>query len=56
MKKQQPKTRTKELQDELERVEYKLRCEMAWFRKEIQPLKDQQRELLKELDKHNKRL
>ena len=32
MKKQQPKTRTKELQDELERVENKLRAEMAWFR------------------------
>ena len=40
MKKQQPKTRTKELQDELERVEYKLRSEMAWFRKEIKPPQD----------------
>jgi DNA helicase IV len=53
MKKQQPKTRTKELQDELERVENKLRAEMAWFRNEIKPLKDRQREILDEIDKYS---
>ena len=53
MKKQQPKTRIKELQDELERVEYKLRSEMAWFRKEIKPLKDRQREILDEISKYS---
>ena len=53
MKKQQPKTRTKELQDELERVENKLRAEMAWFRNEIKPLKDRQREILDEIQKYS---
>ena len=53
MKKQQPKTRTKELQDELERVENKLRAEMAWFRNEIKPLKDRQREILDEIGKYS---
>mgnify|MGYP000209004596 CR=1 FL=1 len=53
MKKQQPKTRTKELQDELERVENKLRAEMAWFRNEIKPLKDRQREILDEIAKYS---
>ena len=53
MKKQQPKTRTKELQDELERVENKLRAEMAWFRNEIKPLKDRQREILDEIEKYS---
>ena len=53
MKKQQPKTRTKELQDELERVEYKLTSEMAWFRNEIKPLKDRQREILDEIEKYS---
>ena len=53
MKKQQAKTRTKELQDELERVENKLRAEMAWFRNEIKPLKDRQREILDEIQKYS---
>ena len=53
MKKQQKKTRTKELQDELERVENKLRAEMAWFRNEIKPLKDRQREILDEIEKYS---
>jgi len=37
------------LQDELEQVEYKLNCEMNWFRQEIAPLKNRKRELLDEL-------
>ena len=53
MKKQKPKTRSKELQDELERVENKLRAEMAWFRNEIKPLKDRQREILDEIEKYS---
>ena len=41
--------RKKLLQDELEQVEYKLNCEMTWFRKEIAPLKNRKKELLEEL-------
>ena len=37
------------LQDELEQVEYKLNCEMNWFRQEIALLKNRKRELLEEL-------
>ncbi len=37
------------LQDELEQVEYKLNCEMNWFRQEIAPLKNRKRELLEKL-------
>ena len=37
------------LQDELEQVEYKLNCEMNWFRQEIAPLKNRKKELLEEL-------
>tara|TARA_A100001388_G_scaffold235729_1_gene189482 strand:- start:371 stop:511 length:141 start_codon:yes stop_codon:yes gene_type:complete len=39
------------LQDELEQLEYKLNCEMTWFRQEIAPLKDRKREILEELKK-----
>ena len=42
-------SKKKQLQDELDKVEYKLNCEMSWFRKEIAPLKDRKRELLEEL-------
>ena len=42
--------RKKLLQDELEQVEYKLRAEMAWFRNEIKPLKERQRQILDELE------
>jgi hypothetical protein len=42
--------RKKLLQDELEQVEDKLRAEMAWFRNEIKPLKDRQRQILDELE------
>ena len=38
------------LQDELEQVEYKLNCEMNWFRQEIAPLKNRKKELLEELN------
>ncbi len=41
--------RKKLLQDELDQVEYKLNCEMNWFRQEIAPLKTRKRELLEEL-------
>ena len=46
-------TSKKALQDELEQVEYKLRTEMSWFRQEILPLKNKQRELLQELKKYD---
>ena len=46
-------TSKKDLQNELEQVEYKLRTEMNWFRQEIQPLKTKQRELLQELKKYD---
>ena len=39
----------KELQDQLEVCEYKLRCELEYFRKEVQPLKEEQRQLLDRL-------
>ena len=39
----------KALEQELEQIEDKLRAEMTWFRGEIQPLKDKQRELLERL-------
>jgi hypothetical protein len=42
--------RKKLLQDELEQVEDKLRAEMAWFRNEIKPLKERQRQILDELE------
>ena len=41
--------RKKLLQDELEQLEYKIACEMNWFRQEIAPLKNRKRELLEEL-------
>ena len=53
MKKNTPTTRCEELKDELERVENKLRAEMAWFRNEIKPLKDRQREILDEIEKYS---
>ena len=46
-------SKKKLLQDELDQVEYKLNCEMNWFRQEIQPLKTKQRELLQELKKYD---
>ncbi len=39
----------KELQDQLEKCEYRLRCELEYFRKEVQPLKQEQRQLLDRL-------
>jgi hypothetical protein len=33
-----------------EQVEDKLRAEMAWFRNEIKPLKERQRQILDELE------
>jgi len=48
-----PKTRSKQLQDELEQVENKIRAEMTWFRSEIKPLKDRQREILDEIQKYS---
>ncbi len=40
-----------DLKDQLENVEYKLRAEMSWFREEIAPLKNKQRQLLDEIAK-----
>ena len=56
MKKNKTITRTEELKDELERVEYKFRCEMDFARKTIQPLKKQQSELLREIQRLENRL
>ncbi len=39
----------KELQDQLEVCEYKIRCEMDFIRKELQPLKREQQQLLERL-------
>ena len=39
----------KDLENQLENVENKLRAEMNWFREEIAPLKSKQRELIKKL-------
>ena len=39
----------KDLEDQLENVENKLRAEMNWFREEIAPLKNKQRELIAKL-------
>jgi|TARA_A100001388_G_C28738888_1_gene485737 hypothetical protein len=44
-------TKKRLLQDELDQVEYKLNCEMTWFRQEIAPLKNRKKELLEELNK-----
>ena len=38
--------RKKLLQDELEQLEYKIACEMNWFRQEIKPLKDRKLQIL----------
>ncbi len=40
-----------DLKDQLENVENKLRAEMSWFREEIAPLKNKQRQLLDEIAK-----
>ena len=40
-----------DLKDQLENVENKLRAEMSWFREEIAPLKNKQRQLLHEIEK-----
>ena len=39
----------KDLEDQLENVENKLRAEMNWFREEIAPLKNKQRELTRKI-------
>ena len=39
----------KELQEQLEKCEYRLRCELEYFRKEVKPLKEEQRQLLDRL-------
>ena len=39
----------KDLENQLENVENKLRAEMNWFREEIAPLKSKQRELIAKL-------
>ena len=44
-------TKKRLLQDELDQVEYKLNCEMNWFRQEIAPIKNRKKELLEELNK-----
>ena len=51
MKKNKPKTRSQELKDQLEMVEYKIRCEMEYARKILQPLKVEQRNLLEKIEK-----
>ena len=51
MKNNQPKTRSKELKDQLEMVEYKIRCEMDYARKVLQPLKVEKRNLLEKIKK-----
>ena len=40
-----------DLKEQLENVENKLRAEMSWFRDEIAPLKNKQRQLLPENEK-----
>ena len=40
-----------DLKDQLQNVETKLRAEMSWFREEIAPLKNKQRQLLHEIEK-----
>ena len=54
MKKETKKTRVmpgtkQDLENQLENVENKIRAEMNWFREEIAPLKNKQRELIKKL-------
>ena len=39
-----------DLKEQLENVENKLRAEMSWFRDEIAPLKNKQRQLLHEIE------
>ena len=39
----------KDLENQLENVENKLRAEMNWFREEIAPLKNKQRELTRKI-------
>ena len=41
--------RKKLLEYEYDNLTYKLNCEFSWFRNEIKPLKDRQREILEEL-------
>ena len=43
----------KDLEDQLENVENKLRAEMSWFREEIAPLRNKQRQLIEQLKKFN---
>ena len=54
MTKETKKTRVmpgtkKDLENQLENVENKLRAEMNWFREEIAPLKNKQRELTRKI-------
>ena len=54
MKKETKKTRVmpgtkQDLENQLENVENKIRAEMNWFREEIAPLKNKQRELTRKL-------
>tara|TARA_S200000501_G_C20678784_1_gene679715 strand:+ start:136 stop:282 length:147 start_codon:yes stop_codon:yes gene_type:complete len=39
----------KELEDQLEKCEFRMRCELEFFRKEIQPLKNEQKQILERL-------
>jgi len=39
----------KDLENQLENVENKIRAEMNWFREEIAPLKNKQRELTRKI-------
>jgi hypothetical protein len=39
----------KELQEQLEKCEYRLRCELEYFRKEVKPLKEEQKQILDRL-------
>ena len=40
-----------DLKEQLENVENKLRAEMSWFRNEIAPIKNKQRQLMNEIEK-----
>tara|TARA_B100001057_G_C22458010_1_gene797704 strand:- start:503 stop:646 length:144 start_codon:yes stop_codon:yes gene_type:complete len=42
--------RRKLLEDELEQIEYKINCELTWFRNELAPLKTRKRQILEELN------
>ena len=50
-KKKVKKSLLNDLKDQLENVENKLRAEFSWFREEIAPLKNKQKQLLNEIEK-----